>query len=162
MSSALQIVDESLQRYGREHSRDHPPTLAFRALRAIILAHLGRVEEARAELKEISATRRDILHWTLPHISYAKGVVERLAGDCELALAFQQEALQSISAGPSTWLKRAKVLGEIGLCAPAEQNARAVTSLREALSLLREHQTSEKSGDRFTLELQAKLASLTD
>ena len=44
MSSALQVVNESLQRYGREYARDHPPTLAFRALRAMILAHLGRIE----------------------------------------------------------------------------------------------------------------------
>ena len=135
MSSALQVLNESLQRYGREYARDHPPTLAFRALRAMILAHLGRIGEARAELDEISGLnelsgkRSSILHWTLPHLSYAKGVVERLAGNCDLALAFQQEALQSIRADSSTWLKRAKVLGEIGLCAPAEQKTRAVTSL---------------------------------
>jgi len=162
MSSALQVVDESLERYGREHARDHPPTLAFRALRAMILAHLGRIGEARAELNEIPGAGSNILHWTLPHLSYAKGVVERLAGNCDRALAFQQEALQSISAGASTWLKRAKVLGEIGLCAPAEQKPRAVASLRQALILLREHQTSQTSSDRFTLALQAKLASLTD
>jgi hypothetical protein len=168
MSSALQVINESLQRYEREHARDHPPTLAFRALRAMILAHLGRIGEARVELDEISGlielsgTRSYMLHWTLPHLSYAKGVVERLAGSCDLALALQEEALQAVSANSSTWLKRAKILGEIGLCAPAEQKTHAVTSLREALSLLREHQTSETSGDRFTLELQAKLASLTD
>jgi eukaryotic-like serine/threonine-protein kinase len=161
MSSALQVVNESLQRYGREHARDHPPTLAFRALRAMILAHLGRVGEARAELNEIPGAGSHKLHWTLPHLSYARGVVERLAGNCDLAITFQQEALQSIRPISSTWLKRAKVLGEIGLCAPAEQKTRAVTSLRQALALLREHQTSEKSGDRFTFELQTKLASLT-
>ena len=103
-----------------------------------------------------------LLHWTLPHLSYAKGVVERLAGNCDLALTFQQEALQAVRPISATWLKRAKILGEIGLCAPAEQKALAVTSLRQALSLLREHQTSETSSDRFTLELQARLASLTD
>jgi serine/threonine protein kinase len=162
MSAALQVVNESLERYGREHARDHPPTLAFRALRAMILAHLGHIGEARAELSEISGTGSHLLHWTLPHLSYAKGVVERLAGNCDLALTFQQEALQAVRPISATWLKRAKVLGEIGLCAPAEQKARAVTSLREALSLLREHQTSETSSDRFTLELRAKLASLTD
>jgi serine/threonine protein kinase/tetratricopeptide (TPR) repeat protein len=162
MSSALQVVNESLQRYGREYARDHPPTLAFRALRAMILAHLGRIGDARAELNDIAGMKVNILHWTLPHLSYAKGVVERLAGNCDLALAFQQEALRSIRADSSAWLKRAKILGEIGLCAPAEQKTRAVTSLREALSLLREHQTSETSSDRFMLELQAKLASLTD
>jgi eukaryotic-like serine/threonine-protein kinase len=161
MSSALQVINESLARYGREHARDHPPTLAFRALRAMILAHLGRIGDARAELNEIPGTKSNLLHWTLPHLSYAKGVVERLAGNCDLALAFQQEALQSVRAIPGTWLKRAKILGEIGLCAPPEQETRAVTSLRQALILLREHQTSETSSDRFTLELQAKLASLT-
>ena len=160
-AEALPVLDESLQRYGREHARDHPPTLAFRAQRAMIFAHLGRIADARAELDEIDGMKRSILHWTLPHLSYARGVVERLAGNCELALTLQQEALQSIAAGMSTWQKRAKVLGEIGLCAPAEQKARAVASLNEALALLREHQTSETSRDRFTLELQAKLASLT-
>ncbi|HYJ42629.1 MAG TPA: serine/threonine-protein kinase [Steroidobacteraceae bacterium] len=167
MSPALQVIDEALKRYGREHARDHPPTLAFRALRAMILAHLARIGEARAELEEISGLneisgkKSSILHWTLPHLSYAKGVVERLAGNCDLALTLQQEALQSIRADPGTWLKRARILGEIGLCAPAGQKARAVTSLDQALSLLREHQTSGTSSDRFTLELQAKLASLT-
>jgi serine/threonine protein kinase/tetratricopeptide (TPR) repeat protein len=161
MPSALEVIDESLQRYGREHPRDHPPTLAFRAQKAMILAHLGRIEDARTELDEISAMKRNILHWTLPHMSYARGVVERLAGNCDLALALQQHALQSIAANPSTWQKRARILGEVGLCEPPERNAQAVASLQEALSLLREHQTSETSGDRFTLELQAKLASLT-
>jgi serine/threonine-protein kinase len=160
MSSALQVVNEALERYGREHSRDHPPTLAFRALRAMILAHLGRIGDARAELNDIPGTRSHLLHWTLPHLSYAKGVVERLAGNCDLALALQQEALRAVRPIPATWLKRAKILGEIGLCAPPQQKARAITSLRQALSLLREHQTSETSSDRFTLELQAKLASL--
>jgi tetratricopeptide (TPR) repeat protein len=161
MSEALPVINTSLERYGREHPRDHPPTLAFRAQRAMILAHLGRIEDARSELEEISEIRRDILHWTLPNLFYASGVVERLAGDCKHALAFQQEALQSIAAEPSTWLKRAKVLGEIGLCTPEAQKSQAVTSLRQALSLLREHQISETSHDRFTLELQVKLASLT-
>ncbi len=161
MSAALPVIDTSLERYGREYAHDHPPTLAFRAQRAMILAHLGRVEDARAELREISEMRRDILHWTLPHLSYAQGVVERLAGNCALALSFQQEALQSISADASTWLKRAKILGEIGLCAPEAQEAQAATSLRQALLLLREHQTSETTRDHFTHELQAKLASLT-
>jgi serine/threonine-protein kinase len=160
MSSALQVLDESLQRYGREHARDHPPTLAFRALRAMILAHLGRIEDARTELEEISGMNREILHWTLPHLSYARGVVERLAGNCDLALTIQQDALRSIGSDSSKWQKRAKVLGEIALCAPADQKALAVGSLREALSLLRAHQTSERSGDRFTLDLQAKLAGL--
>jgi tetratricopeptide (TPR) repeat protein len=161
MRAALEVIDESLERYGREHPPDHPPTLAFRAQRAMILAHLGRIEEARTELDEISAMERNILHWTLPHLSYARGVVERLAGNCDLALAAQQEAQRAIAADLSTWQKRARVLGEIGLCEPPERNAQAVASLREALSLLREHQTGETSGDRFTLELQAKLASLT-
>ncbi len=161
VSPALEVINESLQRYGREHPADHPPTLAFRAQRAMILAQLGRIDEARTELDEISAMKRNILHWTLPHMSYARGVVERLAGNCELALASQQEALQAIAADPSTWQKRARVLGEIGLCEPPERNAQAVTSLAQALSLLREHQTGEISTDRFTLELQAKLASLT-
>jgi serine/threonine-protein kinase len=161
MSSALQVINESLQRYGREHARDHPPTLAFRALRAMILAHLGRIEDARAELDEIPGKGSNTLHWTLPHLSYARGVVERLAGNCDLALALQQEALQAVRPISSTWLKRAKILGEIGLCAPAEQKTQAVISLRQALILLREHQTSETSSDRFTLELKAKLASLT-
>jgi eukaryotic-like serine/threonine-protein kinase len=162
MSSALQVVNESLQRYGREHDRDHPPTLAYRALRAMILAHLGRIGDARAELNDIPGTRSHLLHWTLPHLSYAKGVVERLAGNCDFALTLQEEALQAVRPISATWLKRAKILGEIGLCAPAEQKSRAVTSLRQALTLLREHQISETSSDRFTLELQAKLASLTD
>jgi tetratricopeptide (TPR) repeat protein len=161
MTSALQVINESLQRYEREYAREHPPTLAFRALRAMILAHLGRIADARAELKDIPENRSQLWHWTLPHLSYAKGVVERLGGNCNLALGFQQEALQSVSAGSTTWLKRARILGEIGLCAPAEQKPRAVTSLREALSLLREHQTSETSSDRFTFELQERLASLT-
>ena len=141
MSPALEVLDKSLQRYAQEHGRDHPPTLAFRAVRATILAHLGRIAEARAELDEISAMKRNVLHWTLPHMSYARGVVERLAGNCDRALTLQREALQEIATESSTWLKRAKVLGEIGLCAPAEQKSRAVTSLSQALSLLREHQT---------------------
>jgi len=161
VSSALPVINEALQRYGREHARDHVPTLAFRAQRAMILAHLGRFEEARAELDEISAMKRTILHWTLPHLSYARGVVERLAGNCDLALALQQEALKSVPGDSSTWQKRARILGEIGMCAPADQKLLATTSLRQALSLLHEHQTSETSSDRFALELQAKLASLT-
>ncbi len=162
MSTALPVIDESLQRYAREYARDHFPTLAFRAHRAMILAHLGRTKDARAELDEISAMKRDIPHWTLPHLSYARGVVERLAGNCERALALQQEALQAIETDSSTWLRRAKVLGEIGLCTPAEQKVRAIESLSQALALLREHQTSATSSDRFALELQEKLASLTD
>ena len=54
MSPALDVLDKSLQRYAQEYGRDHPPTLAFRAVRATILAHLGRIAEARAELDEIS------------------------------------------------------------------------------------------------------------
>jgi hypothetical protein len=162
MSEALPALDEALQRYARDHARDHPPTLAYRAHRAMIVAHLGRAADARAELDEIAGMNRTIRHWTLPHLSYARGVVERLAGNCDLALTLQQEALQSIAAGTSTWQKRAKILGEIGLCAPPEQKDRAVASLTQALSLLRAHQTSEVSRDRFTHELRAKLASLTD
>jgi eukaryotic-like serine/threonine-protein kinase len=162
MSPALAVINEALQRYGQEHPPEHPPTLAFRAQRAMILAHLGRIGDARAELDEIAGMKRNILHWTLPHLSYARGVVERLAGNCDLALGLQQEALLSIAADPSTWQKRARILGEIGLCASAEQQPRAVASLREALSLLREHQTAETSSDRFTLQLHAKLASLTN
>jgi serine/threonine protein kinase len=160
MPAALEVIDESLRRYAQEYGRDHPPTLAYRAVRATILAHLGRIDDARAELDDISGMNRKILHWTLPHLSYARGVVERLAGHCDRALVLQQEALQAIGTDSSTWLKRAKVLGEIGLCESPEQNARAAASLREALALLREHQTGRTSSDHFTLELQSKLASL--
>lgn len=160
-SSALEVINESLERYGREHPRDHTPTLAFRAQRAMMLAQLGRFEDARTELDEIGSLKRNILHWTLPHLSYARGVVERLAGNCDLALASQREALRSVATDPSTWQKRARILGEIGLCEPPGRNAQAVASLREALALLREHQTGETTRDRFTLDLQAKLASLT-
>jgi serine/threonine protein kinase/tetratricopeptide (TPR) repeat protein len=162
MSTALAVINEALRRYGREHAHDHPPTLAIRAQRAMILAHLGRIGEARAELEEVSGMNRNILHWTLPHVSYAEGVVERLAGNCDRALTLQQDALRSIRADASAWMKRAKILGEIGLCAPPEQKVLAIASLNQALALLREHQTAEVSRDRFTLELQAKLASLTD
>jgi serine/threonine protein kinase len=161
MQSALDLIDASLRRYALEYARDHPPTLAFRALRATILAHLGRSAEARDELQDIHAMKRNVLHWTLPHLSYADGVVERLAGNCERAVLFQRDALDAIGTDSSTWLKRAKVLGEIGLCASSSQDARAASSLREALSLLREHQTATASSDRFTLELQTKLASIT-
>jgi len=160
MSPALDVLDKSLQRYAQAHGRDHPPTLAFRALRATILAHLGRIAEARAELDEISGIRRSVLHWTLPHMSYARGVVERLAGNCERALGLQREALQEIGTDSSTWLKRARVLGEIGLCESSKQDAGAASSLRQALSLLRDHQTGIGTSDRFTIELQAELARL--
>ncbi len=162
MSAALEVIDQSLQRYAQEHARDHPPTLAFRAFRAILLAHLGRLDAARAELDEIAGMRRSVLHWSLPDLAYARGVVERLAGNCDRAVALQQQALQSIGTGPSKWLKRARVLGEIGLCASPAQGPRAVSSLREALALLRDHQTADVSSDHFTRELQTKLASLTD
>jgi hypothetical protein len=101
------------------------------------------------------------LHWTLPHMSYASGVVERLAGNCDRALILQREALQAISTNSSTWLKRAKVLGEIGLCESSRKDAGAASSLRQALSLLHDHQTAGASTDHFTLELQATLARLT-
>ena len=161
MSPALDVLDQSLQRYAQEHPRDHPPTLAFRAMRATILAHLGRIAEARAELDEISGMKRNVLHWTLPHMSYARGVVERLAGNCDRALTLQHEALHDIGADTSTWLKRARVLGEIGLCQSSKQDVGAASSLRQAVSLLRDHQTGTTSTDRFTLELQAALARLT-
>jgi serine/threonine protein kinase len=161
MPAALEVIDDSLRRYAQEHGPDHPPTLAFRAVRATILAHLGRIENARAELDDIAGMSRNVQHWTLPHLSYARGVVERLAGHCDRALMLQREALRAIRTDSSTWLKRAKVLGEIGLCESPEQNARAAASLREALGLLREHQTGQTSSDRFTLELHAKLARIT-
>ena len=102
------------------------------------------------------------MHWTLPHLSYAKGVVERLAGNCDLALTLQQEALQSIRHRLQHVAEARQSSGRNRPVRPAEQKTRAVTSLSQALSLLREHQTSETSSDRFTLELQAKLASLTE
>jgi tetratricopeptide (TPR) repeat protein len=160
-SSALEVIDASLKRYAQEHGADHPPTLAFRAFRATILARLGRIADARAELKDIAGMNRKILHWTLPHLSYAEGVVERLAGNCDRALALQREALQAISTDSSTWFKRAKVLGEIGLCESSKQDAGAASSLRQALTLLREHQTADATADHFALELQARLASIT-
>ena len=161
MSPALEVLDKSLQRYAQEYGRDHPPTLAFRAVRATILAHLGRIAEARAELDEISGMKRNVLHWTLPHMSYARGVVERLAGNCDRALALQREALQEIGTESSKWFKRAKVLGEIGLCESSQKDAGAASSLRQALLLLHDHQTGGTSSDRFTIELQATLARLT-
>jgi hypothetical protein len=130
-------------------------------VRATILAQLGRLAEARAELDEIAAMKRDVLHWVLPHMSYARGVVERLAGNCNLALTLQREALREIGTDSSTWFKRAKVLGEIGLCESSRQDAGAASSLRQALLLLQDHQTAGTSTDRFTLELQATLARLT-
>ena len=162
MSPALEVLDESLARYAQEHGPDHPPTLAFRAMRATILGHLGRIAEARAELEEIQGMNRNVLHWTLPHMSYARGVVERLAGNCDRALTLQREVLREIGTDSSTWLKRARVLGEIGLCEAAKQDAGAVSSLRQALDLLRQHQTGSTSTDRFTLELQTTLARVTD
>jgi Tfp pilus assembly protein PilF len=73
----------------------------------------------------------------------------------------QREALQAISTDSSTWFKRAKVLGEIGLCESSKQDAGAASSLRQALTLLREHQTADATADHFALELQARLASIT-
>ena len=93
-------------------------------------------------------------------MSYASGVVERLAGDCDRALTLQREALQEIGMDSSKWFKRAKVLGEIGLCESSRQDAGAASSLRQALLLLEDHQTAGTSTDHFTLELQATLARL--
>jgi tetratricopeptide (TPR) repeat protein len=110
-------------------------TLTARFHRGVALAYLGRHEEAR-ELFAIAGdpkVRIDAPLW----FAHVDGIVKRLDGDLDGAVAAQQAALALIVEGPLADWDRVRILSELGLAELArghESAARAALSKARELS----------------------------
>jgi tetratricopeptide (TPR) repeat protein len=104
--------------------------------RALALAYVGRVKEARGEAGRLLEALRSRPGASLGRALHVAGVTQRLDGDARAALRSQEESLAAIKPGPRADLERLPVLTEIGLDHVALGNHDEATRvLGEALAL---------------------------
>lgn len=115
---ALADLDECERGYARIFGPDHEETTIKRRNRALALAYLGRIDEARATITPVLVayrTRfRDPLY--LPSDTFrSAGAIERLAGEYGAARELLLEGLSAIGPGGNADRFRAEVLTQLGL-----------------------------------------------
>ena len=116
---ALRDFDKALVFYQQNFGADHSATAGVRIDRALALAHLGRHDEALAELMPLAAAWKDIKHWMVLSPGYALGVAQRSSGNPRAALATQRGALTAVPEGPRRARVVAAINSEIERCADA-------------------------------------------
>jgi tetratricopeptide (TPR) repeat protein len=141
---ALRDLSESAATLSRIFGPSHEETLIAKYNWALALAYLGRTSEAEAVVAPIAARYRstylDLVYKPYRPI-YVSGVVKRLAGDPEAALATQQQALALVENDRMTPWERMPIVAEIGLSqVDLKRYDQAITSLEQARSLFRKLQ----------------------
>jgi hypothetical protein len=79
--SALAIVDEALSWPGLASERFHHADLSTRALRALLLVRVGRVEEALVDAEAVEAAREQVDAMALARAALARTAVAARSGD---------------------------------------------------------------------------------
>jgi tetratricopeptide (TPR) repeat protein len=123
-------------------STRHSVTRWFQADQALALARAGRHRQAELVIEPLLPRAGSPIDPAEDKALYVMGVNKRLAGDCDAALRFQQQALGSMSQGRNADLRRMRTLTEIGLTLLDLGRPReAVEPLERALGLSRQLQT---------------------
>jgi serine/threonine-protein kinase len=110
------------------------PSVNAQSKRAVALAFLGRVDEAYREVGPLNEPTPELkeLDWPL----YTLGLVQRLAGDVNVAIQTQQNALARIPAGSNSDWNRMRILRELGLAqVELHRNDEAVVTLQRVQAL---------------------------
>lgn len=148
---ALPDLDECEQGYARIFGAEHEETTIKRRNRALALAYLGRIDEARASIAPVLVayrTRfRDPLY--LPRDTFrSAGTIERLAGEPAAARDLLNEALSVIGPGGNADRFRADVLTQLGLVELDHSGADVAAALRNLEEADRLLQQSQETGPR--------------
>jgi len=119
----------------------HPQASKSQVNRALALAYVGKVEQARQEIAPIVNSQRASGDASLNATLYVEGILQRLAGGYSAALGLQLESLALSQANPKAKLDEARALTEAGLNQiELGQLDEATQSLEKALALFEKTQ----------------------
>lgn len=139
---ALNDLSEASDVLTRTLGATSPEALTARMNRVLALAYAGRLTEAEAETGPLVAAYRTHMPRHLGYAHHLQGIVERLAGRPEAALAAQQRALDAAPRDAGDDWQRMRVLPEVGLALlELGRHRDAVASFDEAIALMQKKQT---------------------
>jgi len=136
IAESLQTMNTSVETLVAVLGPDHEKALSARLARALALGYSGNLNDAERAVEGVLTDAGETAAISA-RASYVLGVLGRLDGDYEGALALQQDALAGTDRpDPRAEHERVEVLAEIGLNdLELEENVSAKAALDEALAL---------------------------
>jgi tetratricopeptide (TPR) repeat protein len=140
-TEALAPLSSALETFKTVLGPAHAQTSKTHVNRALALAYMGKLEEARQQIDPIVSAQRASRDASLNATLYAEGFLLRLAGNYSVAERLQMESMVLSQANPKAKVDAAKAATEVGLNhVELGQLDEAAQFLEKALALFKETQ----------------------